>query len=298
MAVTRFAGTFNAVDFAYGGVGVTGAPPLQVTAGSTSTGAYTLICFPTTLYTSGGVAIPISTATPINVGGGNNQDLSITPSAVSTIGNTLLITGTFTFAHGPGANVSSGTFGLAEAMLAASKYGGGTVTVDAAWFHAGGTQAILAAATQYAGVTVVNNSATGGPGVETTTITLTAAQVNGMFATPVELLPTPDAASFYVINWAYFVNKNGGTAWTSGGAIEVGYGATLTTEALSGTIAATFLTSPVVAQVITLAGINPLASSTASTYLAKPVYINNATGAFATGTGVLEVTLQYQRIST
>jgi hypothetical protein len=297
MAISRFAGTFNALDFNYGGTG--GGPPLQVTSGSTATGAYTITCAPSSIYTAAGIAIPISTATPINVGADSGFDISITPTTVSQSGlNTLLITATFTYAHGPGAQVSSATFGLAEAMLAASKNGGGTVVVDAKWYQAGGTTAIFEAATQYSGVSLVDNSGTGGSGVQSKTVTLTAAQVNTMFTTPVQLLPVPAATQFYLINWAIFVNKNGGTAWTAGGAIEVGYGATVATEALSGTVAATFLTSPVVTQVLTLAGINPLATATASTYLAKPVYINNATQVFATGTGVLEVTLQYQIIST
>lgn len=296
MSLSVFAGMYNADQFAYGWPS-SKAGVLQVTQGSTSTGAYTIVCAPTSLQTIDGITIPISTSTPIMIGSDSGLEI-VTPTAVSTnnLGG-LLITATFSNAHGVGAQVRSGDAGLGEAMAAAFANGGGQVLVSAGWFRNGGTQAILNAATQYAGVTVQNTSGTGGT-IETQTVTLTAAQVNTMFTTPIQLLPTPDAASFYLINWATFVNKNGGTAWTGGGVIEVGYGATLATEALSGTVAATFLTSPVVTQVTTLAGINPLTSGTASTYLAKPIYINNATAVFATGTGVLEITLQYQRIST
>jgi hypothetical protein len=45
MAVSYFAGTFNAADYNYGGASG-GAPALQVTSGSTATGAYTLTCSP------------------------------------------------------------------------------------------------------------------------------------------------------------------------------------------------------------------------------------------------------------
>lgn len=295
MALSYFAGTFNALDYNYGGSSA-GAAAMQVTSGSTATGAYTLTCSPAALYTPAGKPIPVSTATPINVGANSGFDLSITPTTVSQSGlNTLLITGTFTYAHGPGAQVSSATFGLAEALLAASKYGGGTVAVDAKWFAAGGTQAILNAATQYAGVTIQDTSS---PDTlaQSITVTLTNAQILAMFTTPVQLLPTTDSSSFYQITNATLVNANTGTAYTAGGAMTVGYGTTTaTTQALSGTIAATFLTSPVVSQVITLAGAT-LASSTASTYTGKGIWITCATQNFATGTGTLLITLNYTKV--
>jgi hypothetical protein len=296
MAISRFAGIFNALDYAYGVRG--GGAALQVLNGSTTAGTYTLTCSPTSLYTSAGLAIPISAVCPIQIGGDSQQEI-ITASAVSTNNlNQLLITGTFTYAHGTGAQVSSGTYGLQEAILAASKYGGAQVAVDAAWFQAGGTQAILNAATQYAGVQVVDNSGTSGGTVpEAITVTLTNAQVKGMFATPVELLPTPDANSLYLITLATLVNLNGGTAWTGGGAIEIGYGAAVTTNALASTVASTFLTSPTVTQIIAVAGAT-IGTSTESTFGGQPIYINNATAAFATGTGTLQVTLQYVKIYT
>src|ERR1700759_1269130 len=105
MAISRFAGNFNALDFAYGVMG--GAPALQVVFGPTSTGPYTLTCSPATIYTSGGIAVPISTATPINVGADSGFDVNITPTSVSQNGlNQLLITATFSNAHGSGAQVS------------------------------------------------------------------------------------------------------------------------------------------------------------------------------------------------
>jgi hypothetical protein len=301
MAITRFAGTFNALDFAYGVVGGTGAPPLQVTLGSTSTGAYTITCSPNALYTSSGIAIPISTATPINVGGGSNQDLNITPTTVSQSGqNTLLITATFTYAHGPGAQVSSGTFGLAEAMLSASKYGGGTVTVDAKWFAAGGTYAIIDAATQYAGVTIQDNSGSVGQSTpETTTVTLSNAQILTLSTVPVNLLPNPDANSYYQILQAVLFNLNTGVAYAgSPGVITIGWGTTTaTTDALSGTVAATFLTTPTSTYVTSLAGAE-VGAAAATTYLGKGIWMNVATNNPTTGTGTMQVTLSYIKIYT
>jgi len=300
MAVNRFAGTFNALDFAYGAAGGTGAPPIQVIAGSNSTGTYTLTCFPQTVYTNGGLAIPISAATPINVGSDSGMDINITPTTVSN--NTLnqvLITAAFTYAHAAGAQISSATYGLQEALLAASKYGGGIVSVDAKWFASGGTQAMIEAATQYADVTIQDNGGSAGQSdPQTATVTLTNAQVLGMEAAPVQLLPPTDTNSFYQITQATLVNLNTGVAYANGGAITIGWGTTTaTTQALSGTIAATFLTTPTSAYTISLAGVET-ASSALSGYLAKGIWITNATAPFITGTGTLQITLQYIKIYT
>jgi hypothetical protein len=299
MALTRFAGTFNAIDFAYGVQG-SNVPPLQVTLGSTSTGAYTITCSPNAVYTPAGLSIPISAATPINVGGGSNQDINITPTTVSQSGqNSLLITATFTYAHGPGAQVSSGTYGLAEAALAASKYGGGSVAVDARWFQLGGTQAIIDAVTEYAGVEIVNNSGSAtGTDIVATTIVIPNASVLTLNTVPYQLLPNLDTNSMYYVSEAVFVNKNAGVAYTGGGVITVGYGTTTsTTQALTTTVAASFLTSPTVGHVTTLAGAQT-ADTTLSTYTGKGVWISAATANFAAGTGTLEVTLTYMKLST
>jgi hypothetical protein len=119
-----------------------------------------------------------------------------------------------------------------------------------------------------------------------------------MEVTPVQLLPNADTNSYYQIVQATLVNLNTGTAYANGGAITIGWGTTTaTTQALSGTIAATFLTSPVVAQVIALQGVE-IASSTLSTYIGKGIWITNATAPFITGTGTLQITLQYVKIYT
>lgn len=296
MAITSFAGFYNARSYGYGNAGVE-AGPLQVISGSTSTGTYTLTCQPINPYTSAGQKIPVSVTTPITIGGDSSME-TITPTAVSTNNlNQLLITGTFTYAHGTGAAVSSGTYGLQEAINAASAAGGGVVVVDAAWFRAGGSQATINAATLLANVSIQDNSGSAGTSdPQTTTVTLTATQINTMFTTPVELLPAPDANSFYLITEAVLVNLNGGTAWTSGGAITIGYGSSSPTQALTGTIAATFLTSPTVSEVISEAGAQ-LSAAALSTVAAKGIYITNATGVFATGTGTVQVTLSYIKVS-
>lgn len=292
---SHFAGYYNAGEFAYGINKTT--PALMVIGGpNTTSGAQALqIAFGYTQTNDGTVFNPLNTNAPILVGG-NSSTETVTPSAVSastpTIYNSSSLTGTFTYLHGNGDMIRSGTCGLQEALNYAGSNGGGIVIVDAGWTLLGGTDAMLEAATEVSGVSVQDNR-TGGE-VTDITITLTAAQVNTMFTTPVALLPAPAAGSFYVVSQAILVNENAGMAWTSGGAITIGYSNANpgSPNALSGTIAATFLTTPIVKQILTLAGAQ-IASAAESTVDALGIFISNATGVFATGTGVLKVRLLY-----
>lgn len=137
MALTQFAGIRNANQFAYG-TALCDVAPLQVLQGSTSTGAYTILCSPAALKTSSGLSIPINTKTPIIIGSDSGIE-TVTPTAVSTNNlNQLLITATFTYAHGTGAQVRSGDYGLQEAAQSAATAGGGLVALDWAWFQANG----------------------------------------------------------------------------------------------------------------------------------------------------------------
>lgn len=137
MALTKFVGILNAADFAYG-TAISDAPPLQVVQGSTSTGAYTILCSPASIKTAAGLSIPITANTPITIGSDSGIE-TVTPTAVSTdsLGR-LLITATFTYAHGTGAQVRSGDYGLQEAAEYAKANGGGCVALSPAWFSAKG----------------------------------------------------------------------------------------------------------------------------------------------------------------
>jgi hypothetical protein len=294
---TFFAGQYRAVSYAYGISADIPGLIVDNPSGATSGGTQTLaVAFGSISLQDGTVISPLATNAPVIVGTGSNAD-TVTPSAVSNstpqiYQSSSFTATTFSHAHGTGDKVASGTCGLQEAINAANGGGGGVVIVDAAWTQLGGTDAMIEAATVTAGVSIQDNR-TGG---ETTdvTVTLTAAQVNTMFTTPVELIPAPPAGSFLVVQQAILANENGGTAWTSGGAITVGYSNANpgSPNALSGTIAATFLTTPVVKQILTLAGAQ-IASSAESTVDALGIFISNATGVFATGTGVLKIRLLY-----
>lgn len=68
-----------------------------------------------------------------------------------------VIAGNFSKAHGQGARVSSGTFGLQDAITTAIGIGGGVVVVDQTWASMGGTTAMITGAAGNATVSVLDN---------------------------------------------------------------------------------------------------------------------------------------------
>lgn len=294
---SNFGGVSEAWDFAFG-VNPS-VSPLTLASSNTGTGSQTYIVNVGEVTTADGVPVfPLVVGGLLTVGTASTSE-TVTITAVSA-SNPLAyqqctFTASFSNAHGAGEQVSSGSIGLQEALTNRKNAGGGQVVLTPKWTANGGTQAMINSAVIAAGCSI-NDNRTGG-GSQIITVTLSATQVNTMYTTPIELLPAPGATQMYLIDRATLINENGGTAWTSGGAITIGYGSSVTTQALSGTVAATFLTSPTVTQVITLAGAQ-ISTSTASTFLNQGVYINNATGVFATGTGTMKVKLQYSVVNT
>jgi hypothetical protein len=283
MSLSVFAGMYNADQFAYGWPS-SKAGVLQVTQGSTSTGAYTIVCSPTNLQTIDGIAIPITTSTPIMIGSDSGLEI-VTPTAVSTnnLGG-LLITATFTNAHGTGAQVRSGDAGLAEAVAAASANGGGQVVVTAGWTKNGGTSAILASTTIPAGVSVTDNRGTGagGSGIQIATVPLTLAQLQGAFTTPVQVVAAPGATSVVDVIDATLNLVFGSAAFSGGGAAQLSYGTGVTTPATA-TWAATDFTGLAANRIDKVAG--ALAFQLSSNVVNKAVNYTNATAVFTAGTG-------------
>lgn len=150
MALSKFAGTFNANDFAYGIVSTAGTA-LSVSAGTSSTGAQTLTLeSPQSTLADGSYWLPLSTVAPITIGAGSNAE-TVTPTAVSQgqpqTPYTATVTATFANGHGIGDPIVSGSVGLQEAINYASNVeGGGIVVVNAKWAFFGGTTAMLQAA--------------------------------------------------------------------------------------------------------------------------------------------------------
>ena len=294
---TFFAGQYRAASFAYGVAPEIPGLTVDLPAAVANTSTQTLsVAFGNVTLQDGTVISPLAANTKVTVGTGAGADtVTISSASVGTPSvyqSANFTAATYSNAHGTGDKVASATFGLQEAINYANAQGGGVVIVDAGWTQLGGTDAMVEAATLLAGV-AIEDLRSGGVANEVT-VALTAAQVNTMFTTPVELIPAPAAGSFIVVDQAILVNENGGTAWTSGGAITIGYSNANpgSPNALTATIAATFLTTPTVKQIITLAGAQ-IASAAESTVDALGIFISNATGVFATGTGVLKIRLLY-----
>jgi hypothetical protein len=116
--------------------------------------------------------------------------------------------------------------------------------------------------------------------------TLTAAQMNTVYTTPISLIPAQGAGTLIEVQSCVVDAKYGSAAFTSGGTITIGYGATQSTVAAStaaATIASTFLTTFSASQSILVAGTYPVTANSLS--LNTPVSITNGSGVFATGTG-------------
>jgi hypothetical protein len=134
-------------------------------------------------------------------------------------------------------------------------------------------------------------------------VTLTQAQVVGMFATPVQLIAAPAAGNAVFID-SCVLNRVGGSAvFTGGGTIVVQYTNTIHGAGLSATAgataaAATFLTSTTTNGFQALTGLNmgPVgAGTTSSSIIATGIFLSNQGAAFANagaGASVI-VTISY-----
>lgn len=167
MSLTRFAGRFNALAFAYGVQPEVG--PLQVSGGAVPSGAQTLsLEFGFCTTGDGVIFFPLNVNAPITIGSGANGE-TVTPTSIAaatpTIYNTSLLSATFANAHGTGDLISSGSYGLQEAINYVASQGGGSVVTDARWTALGGTTAMLAAAVLPAnGSVVIEDRRVGGFG--------------------------------------------------------------------------------------------------------------------------------------
>lgn len=121
--------------------------PLVVLGGGGTSGSYSI-----TIGNNGNIALPdgtlvqpLSTNLAFTIGTGAVTE-TVTPSAVScnqsdpVYGLVCFVTATFSNAHGPGARIASGDWGIGEAQLdLTTKFGGGLVAVSPALLKASGT---------------------------------------------------------------------------------------------------------------------------------------------------------------
>lgn len=297
MAASRFAGFYNANEYAFG---CSAAPPaaLKVDIGNQATGAVSLIM--ATGYTTladGTIVYPLSTNAPVVVGVGTNAE-TVTPSAVSGSGqgyDAWSFTATLSNLHGTGDAVSSASFGLQEAINAANAAGGGVVIVDGKWFQNGGTAAILAAAVLPSnGSVIIQNNGIGGGSIISATVIVPNSKVLTLFSAPTQILAAPGAGNLFDVIDMVAENVFLTGAYTGGGAIQLSYGTGVTVPATA-TIPASFLTNPVANQVIKVAG--ALANNLASAITNKALFLAAATADFAAGAGSLKVNVSYRLLT-
>ena len=147
MTVTNY----DALDFAYGYGNIA---PLRVSGAIAAGGTSFTVDYGYVSLNNGISLTPLSATAPITIGGND----TVTPTGVScstpAIYQTCSVTvsGGITHAHGRGDSITSGTAGLQEAINYAYGKGGVRVTVGPLWTSAGGTTAMIVAATPYSTV--------------------------------------------------------------------------------------------------------------------------------------------------
>lgn len=128
-------------------------------------------------------------------------------------------------------------------------------------------------------------------------VPITAAQFNGMYATPILLVSAPGLNRLIVLNRMELIQTYGSAAFAGGGLVAAQYGATINgagpaasnTEAAADfqvTASTTYLFNGAI-------GAKPF-----TTTVNQGLYLSNATGAFTTGNSTFVAKLQYITIAT
>lgn len=131
-------------------------------------------------------------------------------------------------------------------------------------------------------------------GVRHAKISLTAAQINGMYAAPVVVIAAPGSGKAISIVKAQFVITRTATAFADGGAAIIQYDSTVNgggTQACDSTIASTVITGAAGASHTIRNG--AVTSDSTATIVNKGIYISNDTAAFTTGTGTATLDVWY-----
>lgn len=219
--ISVLAARYSALDYAYGTQ--FGGPPLTIQSGNGVVGAGSIVFISGTTETNGGSPMnPLSLLAPIAVGIGTNAE-TVTPTAV-TPGNLsgsqsgTTVTATFANVHGSGEPVTSGTFGLQEAINIANANGSGEVVVTQAWYNAGGTVTMLAAAVLPANgsvdiVDIANGQTWALTGTSLTVIAAPVAMTSATVASQVGIVGTWTAVTEHVL--VTYVTANGGETLAS-----------------------------------------------------------------------------------
>jgi len=123
-------------------------------------------------------------------------------------------------------------------------------------------------------------------------VDLSAADIIGMNATPVEIIASPGAGKALIVDEIVFVMTRTSTAFTGGGAVSFRYVTTTTSVPHAGTIASTVVTGAAGEQLLML---GPNVGTNGVTIPEdEAIEITNATAAFAAGTGTAKVHIRFR----
>ncbi len=173
----------------------------------------------------------------------------------------------------------------------------GTKTTDRFAVH-NGTPSVQSAATvtAFAALQAHGFIASGSDySIQHKTVSLTAANIIAMYTTPVVLIAAQGSGKSIVVQKVAFTITRTSTAFTGGGAVIIQYAATANgagTQSLDSTLASTVVTGAAGTSVSFRNG--AIVSDAASTVTQNVgLYISNASGVFAAGTGTATVDIWY-----
>ncbi len=129
-------------------------------------------------------------------------------------------------------------------------------------------------------------------------VPMTAAQFNGMYAAPFEILPAPGANRLLVVKQAMLEVDYGGAQFANGGVFGLQYDTDVHGAGVgaSETAAAAVAIAWAADSTLALAGACP--SSAAADTVNKSVCMSNLTGAFDTGSSTVDVHIWYEIVVT
>lgn len=132
----------------------------------------------------------------------------------------------------------------------------------------------------------------------TVEVTLAAADIIAMYATPVLVVPAVSNKAIVVDSVEFIMNRTA-TAFTGGGVVSVQYNSTANgagTSVQASTFAATVVTTAGAATTYSTRPPASLSAVASTAIQGIGLYISNATAAFATGTGTAVVRVTYRTV--
>jgi hypothetical protein len=135
--------------------------------------------------------------------------------------------------------------------------------------------------------------------VQVATVTLSNAQILGLYATPVQLIAAPGSGKLIIIDDIIWDIAYATAQFAAGGAIAAQYGNTIhgAGPAASNTLAAATLNGVAASGYLSESGAGGVLNAAASGSLNTAVYLSNATAAFTTGGSTATLYVRYRVIT-